>query len=88
MVACPAGSGVPQQKVTVCDDADFGGCRFMESFEARHSNHSFTARLASAVGVTAPPLRLDSQAKYGACVRAETARLHASGLLAWRLCFE
>jgi len=57
---------VPQQRVTVCDDADFGGCRFMESYESRHSDHSFTARLASAVGVTAPPLRLDSQAKYGA----------------------
>ena len=57
---------MPQQRVTVCDDDDFGGCRFMESYESRHSDHSFTARLAAAVGVTAPPLRLDSQAKYGA----------------------
>ena len=56
---------MPQKRVTVCDDADFGRCRFMESYESRHSDHSFTGRLASAVGVTAPPLRLDSQAKYG-----------------------
>ena len=38
---------------------------FMESFESRHSNQGFTAQLAKELGVTAPPLRLDSQAKYG-----------------------
>lgn len=48
------------------DDADFSNSRFMESYESRHSDHSFTARLGAAVGITAPPLRLDSQAKYGA----------------------
>jgi hypothetical protein len=37
----------------------------MESVESKHSDHSFTAKLGSAVGVARPPLRLDSQAKYG-----------------------
>lgn len=37
----------------------------MESYESKHSDHSFTGRLAAAVGVTRPPLRIDSQAKYG-----------------------
>ena len=37
----------------------------MESYEAKHSNQSFTSRLAMKLGVTKPPLRLDSQTKYG-----------------------
>ena len=37
----------------------------MESYESKHSDQSFTSRLAKELGVTAPPLRLDSQAKYG-----------------------
>ncbi len=37
----------------------------MESYESKHSNQSFTSKLAKELGVTAPPLRLDSQAKYG-----------------------
>ncbi len=39
--------------------------RFMESFESKHSDHDFTAKLAAKLGVTQRPLRLDSQAKYG-----------------------
>ena len=61
------------------DSADFANARFMESFESRHSDHSFTKRLSDAVGIVVPPLRLDSQAKYGA---------HSSGSLCevvWRL---
>eukprot|EP00891_Asterochloris_glomerata_P007631 jgi/Astpho2/7631/Aster-02524 len=49
--------------------------RFMESFESRHSNQGFTAQLAKELGVTAPPLRLDSQAKYGALARGDAAIL-------------
>ena len=37
----------------------------MESFESKHSDQGFAGQLAKALGVTAPPLRLDSQAKYG-----------------------
>ncbi len=70
--------GRPAQRLALEDSADFGGVRFMESYESRHSDHSFTGRLAARLGVTRPPLRIDSQAKYGAarcllaasCVRA------------------
>lgn len=60
-----AGEGVPQERISVADSADFSSARFMESFESKHSDHDFTGRLSDAVGITAPPLRLDSQAKYG-----------------------
>ena len=59
------GKGVPSQQIQVKDDANFSNSRYMESFESRHSDHSFTGRLGSALGITAAPLRLDSQAKYG-----------------------
>ena len=60
-----AGDGVPEQRISVADSADFGNARFMESFESRHSDHDFTKQLSDAVGIKAAPLRLDSQAKYG-----------------------
>ena len=49
----------------MAESKDFSRARYMESFESGHSDHSFTARLGGAAGITAPPLRLDSQAKYG-----------------------
>jgi len=42
--------------------------QFLESVEAAHSAHGFNARVASALGVTQNPNRMDSQAKY--CVLA------------------
>jgi len=42
----------------------------MESYESKHSDQSFTSKLAKELGVTAPPLRLDSQAKYGMSLRS------------------
>ena len=38
----------------------------MESYEAKHTNHGFSSRLAKKLGVTRVPLRIDSQTKYGA----------------------
>jgi 3'(2'), 5'-bisphosphate nucleotidase len=40
-----------------------------ESFEPSHSDHGASARVAAALGTTAPPLRLDSMAKYGLLAR-------------------
>lgn len=60
-----AESGVPQHRISVAESGDMSQARFMESFESKHSDHSFTAQLGAAVGVSRPPLRLDSQAKYG-----------------------
>ncbi len=69
--------GRPAQRLALEDSADFGGVRFMESYESRHSDHSFTGRLAARLGVTRPPLRIDSQAKYGAARRAARWRFRA-----------
>ena len=60
----PAGD-LPSTPLKLTDRTDFSDARFMESFESRHSSQGFTAQLAKELGVTAPPLRLDSQAKYG-----------------------
>jgi 3'(2'), 5'-bisphosphate nucleotidase len=45
--------------------------RFCESFESGHSDHEGQARLARALGITAPSIRMDSQAKYGIVARGE-----------------
>ncbi|PXF44620.1 SAL1 phosphatase [Gracilariopsis chorda] len=44
---------------------------FCESVETRHSSHELSARVASILGVNAPPLRMDSQAKYGCMARGD-----------------
>ncbi|MBK7047712.1 MAG: 3'(2'),5'-bisphosphate nucleotidase [bacterium] len=51
--------------------ADPARMRFCESVEAAHSSHGNAARVTELLGVTAPPVRLDSQAKYGVVARGE-----------------
>ncbi|KZV19058.1 hypothetical protein F511_08486 [Dorcoceras hygrometricum] len=46
---------------------------FFESFEAAHSMHDLTSMIARKLGVKAPPVRIDSQAKYGALSRGDGA---------------
>lgn len=58
----------PLERIRV-DDVE--GARFMESYESRHSDHSFTAAVAKQAGVTLPPLRMDSQVKYGLLSRGD-----------------
>ena len=45
--------------------------RIAESVESAHSDQTWSARIAAALGATAPPLRIDSQAKYAVVARAE-----------------
>ena len=45
--------------------------RFCESVESGHSNQDHAARIAERLGITAEPLRMDSQCKYAAVARAE-----------------
>lgn len=59
------GRGRPGERLQLGDSQDFSQVRFMESYESKHSDHEFTAKLAAKLGVTQSPLRLDSQAKYG-----------------------
>jgi 3'(2'), 5'-bisphosphate nucleotidase len=50
---------------------------FLESFEAAHSSHSFNSRVSELLHiqkpslVQKPPIRMDSQAKYGCLARGE-----------------
>lgn len=46
---------------------------FFESFEAAHSLHDLSSTIAKKLGVEAPPVRIDSQAKYGALSRGDGA---------------
>jgi HAL2 family 3'(2'),5'-bisphosphate nucleotidase len=45
--------------------------RFCESVESGHSAHGDAASIADRLGMTAPPLRMDSQAKYAVVARGE-----------------
>ena len=47
--------------------------RFAESVEAAHGDQALQEALAKAAGITTPPLRMDSQVKYGAVARGDAA---------------
>ena len=55
--------------VSVRDDP--ATVRFCESVESGHSAQGDSAIAASRLGITAPPLRMDSQAKYAVVARGE-----------------
>lgn len=44
---------------------------FFESYEKAHSSHDLSSLIAQKLGVKAPPVRIDSQAKYGALSRGD-----------------
>ena len=50
---------------------DVATLRMAESFESGHSSHSHAEQIATRLGLTQPPLRLDSQAKYGLVARGD-----------------
>lgn len=66
---------VPMTRVRVVDVKDFSEARIMESFETRHSDHSFTKEVARRSGVTKASLKMDSQVKYGLLSRGDEARV-------------
>lgn len=45
--------------------------RLCESVESGHSSHSRSAQIATSLGITKAPVRLDSQAKYAVVARGE-----------------
>jgi 3'(2'), 5'-bisphosphate nucleotidase len=47
--------------------------RYAESVEAAHSNQSDAARIGAALGITAEPVRLDSQTKYAMLARGDAS---------------
>ncbi|XP_019245664.1 PREDICTED: SAL1 phosphatase-like [Nicotiana attenuata] len=60
-------------KVHVTDLDNPEEASFFESFEAAHSLHDLSSSIAKKLGVRAPPVRIDSQAKYGALSRGDGA---------------
>jgi len=61
------------EPIHVSDVTDPAGARFCESVESGHSNQSDSAKIAHALGITAEPVRMDSQAKYAAVARGEAS---------------
>lgn len=57
--------------VAVSDTVDTSAARFCESVESSHSSHGHSAQVAELLGITADPVRLDSQAKYAVVARGE-----------------
>ncbi|WVZ88768.1 hypothetical protein U9M48_035244 [Paspalum notatum var. saurae] len=65
--------GSPPQKISVCSIDNSVNASFFESYESAHSMHDLTSSIAEKLGVQAPPVRIDSQAKYGALARGDGA---------------
>jgi 3'(2'), 5'-bisphosphate nucleotidase len=65
------GGDADGRAVRVAKVASSAGARFCESVEAEHSDQSEAAKIAAQLGITAPPLRMDSQCKYGAVARGD-----------------
>jgi len=57
--------------IRVAPISDPAEALFCESFEPSHSSHDQMARIVAALGAKSPPLRMDSQAKYGLLARGE-----------------
>jgi HAL2 family 3'(2'),5'-bisphosphate nucleotidase len=67
----PAGVEPQPSRLQVSNRDDSRTARFCESVESGHSAHGDAAAVAAKLGITAPPLRIDSQAKYAAVARGE-----------------
>ncbi|KAL8045093.1 hypothetical protein ABFX02_08G090000 [Erythranthe guttata] len=65
--------GSPPTKVHVSTIENPEEASFFESYEAAHSLHELSSSIAKKLGVKAPPVRIDSQAKYGALSRGDGA---------------
>ncbi|WJX52755.1 Ca(2+)-binding ATP:ADP antiporter sal1 [Trifolium repens] len=65
--------GSTQTKVNVSAVDNPEEASFFESYEAAHSSHDLSSTIAEKLGVKAPPVRIDSQAKYGALSRGDGA---------------
>lgn len=60
-------------RITTNKTKDSSEATYMESWgDSIVADHSFTNSLSSAMGVTSPPVRIDSMAKYGALARGDT----------------
>lgn len=67
----PLDESSPPSQIQVAREMDRGSLRFCESVESAHSKQDISAIMAGKLGITAPPIRMDSQAKYGVVARGE-----------------
>lgn len=65
--------GSTQQPIRVADVRDPREAVICESVESAHSSHDDAARIAALLDVHRPPVRMDSQCKYGAVARGEAS---------------
>lgn len=69
--AAPLFEDGPARAVRVSDRLELATLRVCESVESGHTAHDRSAQLARALGLTAPSVRLDSQAKYAVVARGD-----------------
>ncbi len=60
-----------EREIRVADIANPSDALFCESFESSHSSHDAMGEIVKRLGVKRPPLRMDSQAKYGILARGD-----------------
>jgi len=65
--------GAPPRRIAVSPVGDPSDAVFCESAEAMHSDQGRHAGIAGRLGVTAAPVRMDSQCKYGAIARGDAS---------------
>jgi 3'(2'), 5'-bisphosphate nucleotidase len=58
-------------RVHCSHQANAAEARFCESVEHTHTSTSLSGRVANALGIARPPLRMDSQAKYAIVARGD-----------------
>ena len=63
--------GVKRRILSVSKVEDPRSAFFTESVESDHADHLFHRRVAERLNISKPPLRMDSQAKYGIVARGE-----------------
>ncbi len=65
--------GPDETPIHVNDVGDVARASFCESVESGHTSHGDAERIAERLGVTAPPVRIDSQCKYAAVARGDAS---------------
>jgi 3'(2'), 5'-bisphosphate nucleotidase len=66
-------TGASPIRVRVASCTSAREARYAESLEAAHSAQDEAARMGELLGITAPPLRLDSQTKYALVARGDAS---------------
>ncbi|NLY95041.1 MAG: 3'(2'),5'-bisphosphate nucleotidase [Myxococcales bacterium] len=69
----PLSGDAEPTRIHVDDVGTPAAARFCESVEAGHSDQSWSEALARTLGITAEPVRMDSQAKYAALARGDAS---------------